>query len=270
MQWLKSTAAIIQRSLCLTQKPTWQFFCGVSHDSVLTSNGRVLAPGPQWLSMCQTQGETGRQPGLAASSRLIPESLEAWGGTQINVLCEASLWQAPTHTHTRLCTTHTWINSLIQTCALCFSTHAGVSIRVCTIMRPFTSYRITSHPSHAGSCAPCLVACEYSVLLEPARSSSAVRWVYLCGAVILRHRLRAVVCVCSLQRSACSLMSVWLTSSLAQISIKAPADEAAADGCCVLGCLVCLSGSVKYLLIREKGRPCSPAGWTLPRTAFAI
>lgn len=51
-------------------------FCGVSQDSVLTSNGRVLAPGPQWLSMCQ-QGETGWQPGLAASSRLILECLEA-------------------------------------------------------------------------------------------------------------------------------------------------------------------------------------------------
>lgn len=55
--------------------------------------------------------------------------------------------------------------------------------------------------------------------------SSAVSDVffYFCGVVILQHRLLAIVRG-SLQRPACSLMSAWLTSSLAQISIKAPSN----------------------------------------------
>lgn len=58
---------------------------------------------------------------------------------------------------------------------------------------------------------------------------------------------------CSLQRRTCHLMSEWRPSSLVQISVTVPVDEAAADGCCVLHCLVYLSVSIKYLLIRTKG-----------------
>lgn len=158
-----------------------------------------------------------------------------------------------------------WVHVLMNV-----STSAGVSASLCIR----SSVRLHHITLHHVPLMQVLVSVLFHVnmlfLYQASRSSSAVRRVHLCGVLILQHRLWAIVCVCSLQRPACSLMSVWLTSSLVQISIKAPADEAAADGCCVLGCLVCLSGSVKHLLIRKKRRPCFPAGWMLPCAAVSI
>lgn len=69
-------------------------------------------------------------------------------------------------------------------------------------------------------------------------------------------------CVCAPFKG---LMSVWLTSSLARISIKAPADEAAADGRCVLRCFVC-----QVLVNYKDGTLCFPAGTTLARCVSGI
>lgn len=208
--------------------------------------------------VCQTEGETG-----------------CVGNT---------LWISLTHTHTYVQEHNTHLHTFVNwgLCVFCPNHPVCLGLDflqvwVWACMR--ACIRLSAHSHHATlhhiplmQVPVCSVLFHVKILFlfQPMRSSSTVRWVYLCGVVILRHRLWAVMCVCSLQTPACSLMSVWLTSSLAQISIKAPADEAAADGCCVLGCLVCLSSSVKYLLIRKMGRPCFPAGWILPCTAFSI
>lgn len=88
-------------------------------------------------------------------------------------------------------------------------------------------------------------------------------WSRHLAAQIVSHRAR-------LPSKACVQPDVSVTyfiigSNQHQSPIK---HEAVADGGCVLRCLVCLSGSVKYLLIRKKGNPCFPAGWMLPSTAF--
>lgn len=80
-------------------------------------------------------------------------------------------------------------------------------------------------------------------------------WSRHLAAQIVSHRAR-------LPSKACVQPDVSVTyfiigSNQHQSPIK---HEAVADGGCVLRCLVCLSGSVKYLLIRKKGNPCFPAG----------
>lgn len=76
---------------------------------------------------------------------------------------------------------------------------------------------------HSGICAHTEVIALF--LSQPLSLFCSVRcfFFYFCGVVILQHRLLAIVRG-SLQRPACSLMSAWLTSSLAQISIKAPSN----------------------------------------------
>lgn len=85
----------------------------------------------------------------------------------------------------------------------------------------------------------------------------------MCGVVTSWHVIVRVG-VCSLQSPVCSPMSACLASSLAQISVKGQADEAA-DGCAVLGCLVCLSGSVEHVLISSQRHPCWMSA-ALPRS----
>lgn len=103
---------------------------------------------------------------------------------------------------------------------------------------------------------------DRSVFYLSLRVSSAVSdgfflflWSRHLAAQIVSHRAR-------LPSKACVQPDVSVTyfiigSNQHQSPIK---HEAVADGGCVLRCLVCLSGSVKYLLIRKKGNPCFPAG----------
>lgn len=90
---------------------------------------------------------------------------------------------------------------------------------------PTHVWHIAVHlPSHSGICAHTAFQVIALFLSQPSSLFCSVRWFfYFCGVVILQHRLLAIVRG-SLQRPACSLMSAWLTSSLAQISIKAPSN----------------------------------------------
>lgn len=121
---------------------------------------------------------------------------------------------------------------------------------------------------HSGICAHTEVIALF--LSQPLSLFCSVRcffflflWSRHLAAQIVSHRAR-------LPSKACVQPDVSVTyfiigSNQHQSPIK---HEAVADGGCVLRCLVCLSGSVKYLLIRKKGNPCFPAGWMLPSTAF--
>lgn len=229
-------------------------FNGMSNESVLTSDSRCLASGPQWKSFVRYRlgGSQDWQPPLSWYQR----ALERAGLTQ----CQGLPRRADTrhfypHENVHNIHFHSFVISGLSVFHLCVCDLIFLPVQMracCMFICTFSSYHV-SHSSYAGTFSSFV---NILFLFQAPALSDGFICVDLSS---LRHRLWAVVCVCSFQRPACSLMSVWLTSSLAQISIKAPADEAAADGCSVLGCLVCLRGSVKYMLIRKKGMPVLPS-----------
>lgn len=137
-------------------------------------------------------------------------------------------------------------------------------MRLHTLICTFPSYRFTSHPSRAGTSAFRLVS--YVHILPLCRApgpSSAVRWALSVPSCRLAAQI--VSCrVCLLPSKARAQPRVsatyFIIGSNQHQSPGRRGRPLAADGRCVLGCLVCLSGSVKYLLIRTKGRPCFPGG----------
>lgn len=229
-------------------------FNGMSNESVLTSDSRGLASGPQWKSFVRYRlgGCQDWQPPFSWYQRALE-----WAGW-LSVRDFPGGQTPATFTHTSMYRPYTYIHSLFQ--AYLYFTCVSV-IWFFYLCRWELAVCLSVHFHHT-MCHILLVQVLFLVLWIFCFCFRLLRCqmdLSVCYLSSLRHRLWAVVCVCSFQRPACSLMSVWLTSSLAQITIKAPADEATADGCSVLGCLVCLRGSVKYMLIRKKGTPVLPS-----------
>lgn len=231
----------------------------------LLTNWKDLPSVPQWMSFVRYIVGGSQHWRLPLSwCQIAPERKRM---TQINMFSFRDLFRKQTSpTQPALLFISYYISISISPMHfwLCYgSTCADMSMHVWMFSCIFSSC------IHAGTFPSCFLwVFHYCLRLwgTPALSDG-----FICVDLSsLWHRLWAVVCVSSFQGPVCSLMSVWLTSSLAQISIKVLADEATADGCSVLSCLVCLRGFVKYMLIREKGCLCFPAGWTLPCVAFGI